>query len=119
MKALTDQGYGPVARDDTSPWNFVLGDVAGREVDFHVIVFDADGNGVLGPPENGDAYPPGSLTGTGSIGGRTVRCVTPEALVRFHTGYAVDAGDWADVSALCERFGIRIPDDYRRFTDGG
>jgi hypothetical protein len=23
--------------------------------------------------------------------------------------------DWSDVSALCERFGIPIPDSYRRF----
>jgi hypothetical protein len=35
--------------------------------------------------------------------------------VRFHTGYQVDADGWADVSALCERFGIPVPDDYRRF----
>jgi len=30
----------------------------------------------------------------------------------------VDADDWADVSALCQRFGIPIPDDYRRFERG-
>ncbi|WP_184759291.1 hypothetical protein [Streptosporangium album] len=42
-------------------------------------------------------------------------CISPEWLVRFHTGYAVDADDWADVSALYERFGISIPGDYQRF----
>jgi len=49
---------------------------------------------------------------------RPVACITPEWLVRFHTGYAVDATDWADVSALCERFGLAVPDDYRRFVEG-
>jgi len=44
-----------------------------------------------------------------------VSCISPEWLVRFHTGYDVDATDWADVSALCERFGIIVPSDYARF----
>jgi hypothetical protein len=35
--------------------------------------------------------------------------------VRFHTGYDVDEDDWADVSRLCERFGIPVPADYDRF----
>jgi len=38
-------------------------------------------------------------------------------LVRFHTGHEVDATDWADVSALCKRFGIPVPSEYSRFTD--
>jgi len=41
--------------------------------------------------------------------------ITPEWLVRFHTGYQVDANDWADVSALCARFDIPIPAEYRPF----
>ena len=41
----------------------------------------------------------------------------PEWLVRFHTGYEIDATDWADVSALCIRFGIPVPPEYSRFTD--
>jgi hypothetical protein len=36
--ALRDRGYVDVPRDDTSTWNFVLGDDEGHEVDFHVIV---------------------------------------------------------------------------------
>ena len=42
-------------------------------------------------------------------------CVTPEWLVRSHTGYEVDATDLADVCARCERFGIRIPREFLRF----
>jgi lincosamide nucleotidyltransferase A/C/D/E len=30
-------------------------------------------------------------------------------------GHEVNADDWADVRALCERFDIPIPDDYQRF----
>jgi lincosamide nucleotidyltransferase A/C/D/E len=43
-----------------------------------------------------------------------VDCVTPEWLVRSHPGYEVDATDWADVCALCERFGIPIPREFLR-----
>jgi hypothetical protein len=59
----------------------------------------------------------GSAVGVvdGGHNGRAVACITPESLVAFHTGYDVDATDWADVSALCERFGIPVPDQYVRF----
>jgi lincosamide nucleotidyltransferase A/C/D/E len=118
VAALTARGFGPVARSDTTAWNFVLGDAAGRQVDFHVFVFDENGDGVYGPPANGDRYPAAALRGTGTIDGRTARCISPEWLVAFHTGYAADADDWADVSALCERFGIPVPADYRSFQQG-
>lgn len=113
--ALQDCGYAPVPRDDTRAWNFVLGDDAGHQVDFHVIALDENGRGMYGPPENGESYPAEALTGIGTVNGRTVACITPEWLVSFHTGYDVDATDWADVSALCERFGIPIPDEYLPF----
>lgn len=118
VAALRGRGFAPVLRDDTRPWNFVLGDDAGHQVDFHVIVLDEHGHGSYGPPENGEAYPAESLSGSGTVDGRGVACITPEWQVRFHTGYRVDSDDWADVSALCERFGIPAPDDYRRFERG-
>ena len=110
---LRDNGYGPAYRGDTRPWNFALGDRDGHEVDFHVIVLNGDGDGVYGPPENGDVYPAASLTGAGSIAGRAVDCISPEWLVRFHSGYVLDEKDRADVAALCARFGIPLPDEYR------
>jgi len=73
------------------------------------------GRGRYGPPENGESYPAEALAGTGTVAGRTVDCITPEWLVRFHTGYEVDATDWGDVSALWERFAIPVPDEYLRF----
>ena len=51
------------------------------------------------------------------MNGRTVDCIMPEWLVRFHTGYEVDATDWADVSALCARFGLPVPPEYLGFED--
>jgi len=115
VAALRGHGYAPVPRDDTRAWNFVLGDDSGHQVDFHVIALDERGRGVYGPPENDDCWPAEALTGTGIVNGRTVACTTPGWLVSSHTGYELDATDWADVSALCERFGIPVPDDYRPF----
>ncbi len=116
VAALNDRGYGPVSRDDTRPWNFVLGDAGRHEVDFHLIVLDENGNGIYGPAESPEFFfPAASLRGTGSIGDRRVECISPEWLVEFHTGYDVDEDDWADVSALCERFAIPVPEDYRSF----
>src|SRR5947208_4682316 len=74
-------GYAPVPRPDTRAWNFVLGDEAGRQIDFHVVVLDDHGRGIYGPPENKEHCP----------------------------------AEGADVSALCARFGIPVPDEYARF----
>jgi lincosamide nucleotidyltransferase A/C/D/E len=115
VAVLRGHGYRPVIREGTTPWNFVLGDGDGHEVDVDVITIDASGNGIYGPAENGQLYPAEALTGTGIINGRRVDCFAPQWLVVFHTGYEVDATDWADVSALCQRFGIPIPDDYVQF----
>jgi lincosamide nucleotidyltransferase A/C/D/E len=114
---LEDQGYQDVPRDDTSDWNFVLGDDEGRLVDVHVILFDDQKNGIYGPVERGECYPAPSLLGTGVIAGQKVRCITPEYLVKFHTGYELQESDYRDVSALCERFGIELPQEYERFRN--
>ena len=113
-RLLEADGYRDVDRDDTSPWNFVLGDGQGREVDVHAIVFDADGHGRYGPVERGAVYPAASLQGTGVVDGHVVKCVAAEYLVKFHTGYRLRERDVKDVSALCERFGIPYPDEYLR-----
>jgi lincosamide nucleotidyltransferase A/C/D/E len=102
-----------VGETAATPWNFLLARPGGPVVDVHVIVLDPDGNGVLGPPEAGNAYPAASLTGHGTIGGRTVDCIAAEWVVRFHDTYTGDAEDRADVRALCERFALAIPDQYR------
>ena len=111
---LEAQGFTDAPRDDTSPWNFVLGDASGRLVDVHAIALDAEGNGLYGPAKEGVMYPAGSLKGTGVVGGHTVKCIAVDFLIRFHTGYALRESDLHDVSALCARFGIDLPDEYAR-----
>jgi lincosamide nucleotidyltransferase A/C/D/E len=109
VSALRDLGYSQAARNDTRLWNFAMRDESGREVDFHVIVLDANGNGIYGPPINGESYPVEALKGRGEIGGCVLDCIAPEWLVRFHSGYELDDTDRADVRALCQRFGISLP----------
>ncbi len=114
LRALLEaRGYRDVPRDDTRDCNFVLGDAEGREVDVHSYTFDAQGNHVFGV-----AYPAESLTGHGSIGGYPVKCIAPEWMVKFHTGYRIDETDYRDVSALCRRFGLELPAEYRPFERG-
>ena len=111
---LEAHGYKDVPRNDSWECNFVMGDEKGREVDVHSYTFDARGKLVFGVE-----YPFGSLTGTGSIHGYPVKCISAEWMVKFHSGYELDENDYRDVSALCERFGIALPAEYERFTREG
>jgi lincosamide nucleotidyltransferase A/C/D/E len=113
-RLLAAAGFADRPRDDTRPWNFVLADSSGREVDVHVITFDEHGAGIYGPPERGEAYRAGSLTGTGRIAGVRVACVAASSLVDFHRGYEPDDDDYRDVTLLCARFGLPLPEEYRR-----
>ena len=113
LRALLErQSYQDVPRDDTSVWNFVLGDDKGRLVDVHAVTLDAEGNGLYGPVEKGVMYPAGSLMGIGVVNGHPVRCISVEYMVKFHTGYKLRETDLQDVSALCARFGMDYPEEY-------
>jgi lincosamide nucleotidyltransferase A/C/D/E len=112
---LEARGYRELPRDDSWECNFVLGDDVGREVDVHSYTFDSSGN-----LAHGVAYPIESLSGEGTLRGHRLRCISPEWLVRFHTGYALDENDYRDVMALCRRFGLNPPSEYARsMRDGG
>jgi lincosamide nucleotidyltransferase A/C/D/E len=104
---LAARGYRERLRDDTWECNFVLVDPQGREIDVHSYTLDEAGNNIHGVP-----YARKHLTGNGYINGYAVRCVPPEWLVKFHTGYKLDQNDFRDVRALCKRFGIELPDEY-------
>jgi lincosamide nucleotidyltransferase A/C/D/E len=111
IRALLEaMGYRDVPRDDTRECNFVLGDDQGRQIDIHSYTFDSSGKNVYGV-----AYPLDSLTGTGSINGHPVNCISPEWLVKFHTGYKLDENDYYDVRALCQRLGIPMSSEYDEF----
>ena len=110
---LEARGYTDVPRTDTRDCNFVLGDNHGHLIDFHTYTFDEGGNLLFGLP-----YPPDSLTGVGSVAGQTVKCITPEWLVKFHTGYPLDENDYQDVRALCQEFGLKLPAEVVAFERG-
>ena len=112
-EVLAEHGFYEIQRDDTRAWNFVLGNGSGLEIDVHAFTFDSNGDGVYGPIEDGVYYRADALTGRGVIEGRHVRCISPEWLVRFHSGYELKAKDFHDVMSLCRRFGIELPLEYR------
>jgi lincosamide nucleotidyltransferase A/C/D/E len=112
VRALLEaSGYTDVPRDDTRDCNFVMGDEAGHQIDFHSFTFDESHNIIFGVP-----YPFDSLNGYGAINGFPVNCITPEWMVKFHTGYKLDENDYHDVKVLCEHFGFEIPAEYAEFV---
>lgn len=44
-----------------------------------------------------------------------MKCITPEWMVKFHTGYILDENDYHDVKLLCPKFGVEMPSDYDEF----
>lgn len=108
---LGEKGFAEIFRDDSRDCNFVLEDESGNQVDVHSFTFDEYGNNIYGV-----AYPSESLTGKGILNGYQVKCIAPEWAVKFHTGYELDENDYQDVKALCEKFGISLPDEYRKFV---
>ena len=106
---LEARGYEDVPRFDTRDCNFVLGDDKGHLVDIHSYTFDENGNNIFGIE-----YEPRHLTGTGIIDGYPVKCPPPDVMVMFHTGYDPDENDRRDVKVLCKRFGIPLPEIYKR-----
>jgi lincosamide nucleotidyltransferase A/C/D/E len=113
---LVKRGFREIKLESARPHNFVMGDDRGREIDVHVIVFDDKGNGIYGPAEDGELYPAASLTGTGTIGGFPVRCISPEWAIKFHSGYELKDEDFQDVAALCEKFGIDLQQEFLKWV---
>lgn len=107
---LEEKGYIDIPRDDTTEYNFVMGDNKGHEIDFHSYTFDSKGNNIFGVK-----YPLESLAGLGAINGYHVKCISPEWMVKFHTGYTLGETDYHDVAALCEHFEIQLPYEYKKF----
>jgi lincosamide nucleotidyltransferase A/C/D/E len=107
---LGRRGFEEQAREDSWECNFVLAAENGARLDVHSYTLDDAGRNIFGVP-----YERAHLTGRGSIDGYPVRCIAPEWLVKFHTGYEVDEKDYRDVRMLCERFGIELPGEYRKF----
>lgn len=108
-KLLEERGYKDVEKDGTKDWNFVLGD-GEREIDVHTFVFDDKGKNIYGT-----AYPKQSLTGEGIINGVAVKCISPEWVVKFHAEatWKPKEKDIQDVKAICDKFDIELPENYK------
>ncbi len=111
-KYLDKNGYSVILRDDLSDIKFHYENDLGHEIDFTVIEFDSIGNGIFGPRENGEMNPAASFSGSGSIDGLKVGCVSPEFAIKFHLGYDMKQKDRDDVNVLCREFGIDVPKEY-------
>lgn len=105
---LEARGYKDVENPDTSTYNFVLGDDNGNKVDVHSYTFDSEGKNI-----EGIEYPKESLTGTGTISGQSVKCITLEWVLKFHENYEPDEEDRKDIPALCSKFGVKPPKNYK------
>jgi lincosamide nucleotidyltransferase A/C/D/E len=109
---LKARGYENVPRDDTRDCNFVLGDDQGHQIDVHSFELDENGHNTFGV-----AYEAVHFGGEGMINGHNVQCINPKTLVEFHTGYPLDEDDHHDVLALCEKFGIELPEDHKHWDE--
>ncbi len=114
LELLAKEGFSRT--EGGRPFNFVLRDAKARKVDVHAIVFDGAGNGLYGPPSadgKQEMYQSGALSGRGVVGGEAVRCVSPEFLMTYYTGYPISPTDAHDVHELHRRFGLDLPAEYR------
>ena len=100
--------------------NYVLGDGAARELDVHPVRFDDRGDGIY-RMENGDdwTFPAAGFAGTGRVGARDVRCLTPDVQMLCHaTGYEPDEVDVQDMRLLHERLGTALLPPFDRLVAG-
>lgn len=117
VRYLENNGYWQIRRHDANEYNFIMGNDDAQFVDFHVIELDQNGNGVYGPKENGDVYSFAALSGQGKIEGKKVRCISPEWAVKFHSGYELRDKDVHDVLAICEKFSLTVPQEFKSLTN--
>lgn len=110
IRAVGMLGYAITA--DERPARVVLASAQGK-VDLHPIVMLPSGAGVqTGFDGQTFEYPPGGLEAEGEIGGRVVRCGTPELQITFHAGYEPREHDRLDMAALAEAFGLTLEPPY-------
>ena len=64
---------------------------------------------------NGEMYSATSLKGVGKINGQSVRCVSAEWSLKFHSGYELKEKDYRDMAALCKKFNLELPEEYSKF----
>lgn len=108
------KGYDILQRDDLAENYFHMADNSGHEVDITAIHFNENGDGIFGPEENNEMNPRDSFKGEGIIGGQKVKCVSLEYAVKFKLDHEIAKHDAEDVRALCEKFGLEVPEVYKK-----
>jgi len=90
---------------------FVLVDAGGRELDFHAMCLDEQGNGIPAwEVEEGFTFTRQDLGGNGLVAGIEVRCITAEKQMLCHTGYDLPEKQVPDLQRLHEKFGVGYPE---------
>jgi lincosamide nucleotidyltransferase A/C/D/E len=98
---------------DDRPWNFVVHDGGGLRVDLHLYEQLSDCRVHYGSIRTGDEFDSAYLRGIGTIAGMAVFCDSPEWALRCHTGYPPRSVDREDVTRLCAKFRLPLPDAFR------
>ena len=111
-RLLEKRGFIEIPRNDSWECNFVYGNQEGHLIDIHSCTFDDEGNNIFGV-----AYTQEAFSGCGDINGFPVPCVPPAILMEYHTGYPLDKNDFHDVCILSSKFGLKIPEEYGKFTE--
>lgn len=110
---LYAEGFVDVPCNDTRACNFVLTCEQRGTIDFHLVIFDKDGNGLYGWPEPEGIYPKSAFAGRGEILGSTVKCMSVAFQIESHdAGYSPQPKDIADMNALARAFSVPLPDAY-------
>jgi len=107
---LRERGFEELDLSYSWECNFVLKDKSGLLIDIHTYELNDNGENIFGVP-----YQRIHLSGTGSINGYFVKCISPEWTMKFHTGYDLDENDYHDLLVLSRKFGLPIPPEYDRF----
>jgi lincosamide nucleotidyltransferase A/C/D/E len=85
----------------------------GRAIDLHPVELTPDGGGDQVQLDGEKRFHYAAPT-SGRIGSRSVACCTVETQIASHQGYQPKEDDLADMEALAEKFGRKLPPPYRR-----
>jgi len=107
---LHAEGFEDEPRDDTRACNFVLGCEERGLVDFHIVNFDAHGDGTYGIPKPEGMYPAEAFSGRGTVLGHPIKCMSAAFQFESHNAvYVPREKDYADMRALAEALSVLPP----------
>lgn len=110
---LISNGYRETEMEYTTGDHTVWCDSCGHIIDLHLFKFGESGTLYF----DNEAYPSDILNGKGLIGGVMVRCLSAEAQLLYHQGYAHDENDMHDVLLLCKILEAPVPAEYAEYKE--